>query len=121
VELCGHATLAASCVLLSLNPKFSTLLFQTLSGQLIAERSGEEITITLPINLLEASSSDEKILSTFCSASGVEKGDVVQVTPFRWGSGSIIFELKSDVDLVKLEFDTKALVGSVYVKSLLMG
>lgn len=60
-------------------------------------------------------------LSTFCSASGVEKGDVVQVTPFRWGSGSIIFELKSDVDLVKLEFDTKALVGSVYVKSLLMG
>lgn len=75
-----------------------------------AERSGERVTISLPIPPLEAPSTDEKAVQTFCDATGLEKGDVVQITPFRWSKGSTLVELDSKVDLKAMKVDIRALV-----------
>ncbi len=47
----------------------------------------------------------------FCGAVGVEEGVVKQVTPFKWGSGSLVFEIESEVDLKGLKVDFKKLVS----------
>ena len=114
MELCGHATLAASSVLFSLHPDISTLTLHTRwAGSLTAQRASSpaQITIALPINPLEAPAATPESLTTFCDASGLEQGDVIQVTPFRWGTGSIIFELQPSVDLAGLKVDVKRFVN----------
>ena len=113
MELCGHATLAASKTLLTLNPDLLTIQFQTRwKGQLTAEKSNDEVIITLPIPEIGLTVSNEKILATFCDAAGIEKGEVIGITHVKWGPGSYIIELASKVDLGGLKIAGKDLVSS---------
>lgn len=49
VPLCGHATLAAACIILTrLRPELEEVRFQTLSGPLAVRRDGEWLELDLP-------------------------------------------------------------------------
>ncbi|XP_063969390.1 phenazine biosynthesis-like domain-containing protein isoform X1 [Lytechinus pictus] len=51
VKLCGHATMAtATTIFRALGNEGSELRFNTLSGQLVAKRDGQLITLNLPVN-----------------------------------------------------------------------
>eukprot|EP00057_Strongylocentrotus_purpuratus_P022918 XP_011677392.1 PREDICTED: phenazine biosynthesis-like domain-containing protein [Strongylocentrotus purpuratus] len=51
VNLCGHATMATATVIFrALGNQGSELKFNTLSGQLVAKRDGQLITLDLPLN-----------------------------------------------------------------------
>jgi PhzF family phenazine biosynthesis protein len=53
VELCGHATLAAAHVLFNhLEFKGSELSFQSLSGKLYVRKSGENLTLNFPTDVI---------------------------------------------------------------------
>ena len=113
MELCGHATLAASKTLLLLHPEVDIFRFQTKSGQLTARRSGVDVIISLPIPALDPTDqkSSAKLISELQQAIGIAEADLVAASTLEWGDGSAIFELGSDVDLLGLKFDIKALVS----------
>jgi len=49
VDLCGHATLAASYVVLNhLQPDLNSVSFETISGELIVTREGERLSMDFP-------------------------------------------------------------------------
>ncbi|KAE8540096.1 hypothetical protein D1P53_004034 [Cryptococcus gattii VGV] len=111
VALCGHATLAASQAVFSINPAFETIEFTTrFSGVLTARQvEGKQVQITLPSlpqNVLETfggkCSKDDfrKVGSVF----GVEEEEIVAVSPFAFGTrSSVIVSLSPEVDLAKVE------------------
>ncbi len=54
VDLCGHATLASAAVLWHCGRAAAAITFATRSGELRAERSGDEIQLDFPATLPEA-------------------------------------------------------------------
>jgi len=49
VDLCGHATLAAGYVVLNhLQPELDSVSFETMSGQLIVSRNGDQLSMDFP-------------------------------------------------------------------------
>ena len=49
MDLCGHATLASAFVILNcLNYEFDTIIFETLSGELLVTKSNDQLEMNLP-------------------------------------------------------------------------
>lgn len=126
VALCGHATLAASQAVFSINPAFETIEFTTrFSGVLTARQvEGKQVQITLPSlpqNVLETfggkCSKDDlrKVGSVF----GVKEEEIVAVSPFAFGTrSSVIVSLSPEVDLAKVEASEADLVSQSCIGSL---
>ncbi|OXB38546.1 hypothetical protein J007_01689 [Cryptococcus neoformans] len=111
VALCGHATLAASQAVFSINPAFETIEFTTrFSGVLTAKKVEDkqvEITLpSLPKNVLEAfdGKSSKEDLTKVGSVFGVKEEEIVAVSPFVFGTrSSVIVSLSPQVDLSKIK------------------
>lgn len=111
VALCGHATLAASQAVFSINPDFETIEFTTrFSGVLTARKiESKQVEITLPSlpkNVLEAfdGKSSKEDLRKVSSVFGVKEEEIVAVSPFAFGTrSSVIVSLAPEVDLAKVE------------------
>ncbi|OXG52506.1 hypothetical protein J010_01663 [Cryptococcus neoformans] len=111
VALCGHATLAASQAVFSINPAFETIEFTTrFSGVLTAKKVEDkqvEITLpSLPKNVLEAfgGKSSKEDLTKVGSVFGVKEEEIVAVSPFAFGTrSSVIVSLSPQVDLAKIK------------------
>lgn len=119
VALCGHATLAASQAVFSINPAFETIEFTTrFSGVLTAKKVEDkqvEITLpSLPKNVLEAfgGKSSKEDLTKVGSVFGVKEEEIVAVSPFAFGTrSSVIVSLSPQVDLAKIKASEADLVG----------
>ncbi len=73
VRLCGHATLAAAKAMFhDVIPHEKIILFQSLSGDLLARRQGEEIQLDFPIDEPVAIEADNKIVKSLCQANAEE-------------------------------------------------
>jgi PhzF family phenazine biosynthesis protein len=63
VNLCGHATLASAAVLFNeYKLKSKQVKFDTLSGQLLAQKAGDKIQMNFPLTESEAIEPDDKML-----------------------------------------------------------
>lgn len=123
VALCGHATLAASQAVFSINPAFETIEFTTrFSGVLTAKKVEDkqvEITLpSLPKNVLEAfdGKSSKEDLTKVGSVFGVKEEEIVAVSPFVFGTrSSVIVSLSPQVDLSKIKASEADLVGQSFI------
>ncbi|WVW82069.1 hypothetical protein I302_104074 [Kwoniella bestiolae CBS 10118] len=120
VTLCGHATLASSKVLFSLNPALQLITFQTrFSGTLTARRVGqEEVEISLPtlsnevISKFGSTTSNDDETRALEGAFGLDRGGVVGVEEIDFsGNRCLIVQLSQGVDVEKIRVDIKALVA----------
>lgn len=69
VKLCGHATLAAAKALFhDVIPHEKLILFQSLSGDLLARRLGEDIQLDFPIDEPVKFDSDKRIVAALSQA-----------------------------------------------------
>ena len=127
VPICGHATLAASKVVLSRYPNISEIKFETkFWGELTAKKrqggnhteNSLEITISLstlsPEALSKLSETGAEQLSEFGSSIAktlqIKEDQVVAVGEYQFVEKSLIIELAPEVDLGALKIDPKAVV-----------
>jgi predicted PhzF superfamily epimerase YddE/YHI9 len=103
--------LAASKVLFSLYPSAGSITFQTRwAGDLEAANISEDVVeITLPISPIDPSAATPDKLA-LCKAIGVQESDVLGLEVVSPGTGSLVIELKDEIDLRSLQVDFKALV-----------
>ena len=111
VELCGHATLAAAFVLWTAGhaEPGSSISFDTASGQLIADRDGEWITLNFPA----------EPVTTTAIVPGLDRA--LGVTPLFVGRNrfDILAELPSATDVCTLEPDMTAL-GAIPTRGIIV-
>jgi predicted PhzF superfamily epimerase YddE/YHI9 len=124
VPLCGHATLAASRVLFSLDRSLQTIQFQTrFSGTLRAKRISDgqnstKIEIYLPTfsgDVLTASKDSAeralKLVRQHVGVFGLREDQVVGAVEYEFLGKSAIVQLSPEVDLEGLKYDPKDLVS----------
>lgn len=108
VDLCGHATLAASHVLFEHRGfKEKTILFKTRSGILTVERHGEEIVMNFPANVPEEADPPQLL---------VEALGIAPEKCYRGQDYMLVFETENqiramDPDFMKLrDIDTRGII-----------
>ncbi|WWC66585.1 uncharacterized protein I206_100488 [Kwoniella pini CBS 10737] len=121
VTLCGHATLASSRILFSLNPNLQIIKFKTrFSGQLLAKRIEDKVQITLPTldsktlsqeNVIKTDHQDEieKLENAFNLKNKEDKILGSFELEFS-GHRSLIIQLNENVDIATIKVDKNALV-----------
>jgi PhzF family phenazine biosynthesis protein len=73
VNLCGHATLAAAKVLFHESiPHEKLILFQSLSGDLLARRKNEEIQLDFPVDVPVTIEADSRMLKAISQSNAEE-------------------------------------------------
>jgi len=110
VKLCGHATLAAAKALFhEVIPHEKLILFQSLSGDLLARKQGEEIQLDFPIDVPVSIESDNRIVKALSQwnaeeilySAGTKNLIVV------YNEADTVLSLKPDYkELAKLKSDT---------------
>jgi len=109
VKLCGHATLAAAKALFSdVIPHEKLILFQSLSGDLLAKKIGEDIQLDFPVDEPVKIESDNRMLKALSQANA----DEVLYAPLTknlivvYNDTDTILSLKPDfTELAKLKSD----------------
>lgn len=103
IELCGHATLAsAHTIFAELGDVRERLVFSTLSGDLIVERSGEAYSMDFPEVALEPVEPGDQLALAVIAAAGVDGGDVYMGGGWCYlmvGSAAIVRGLSPDLAL----------------------
>lgn len=106
VPLCGHATLAASHVLLNETKQAESLIeYDSRSGKLSARREGKGIVLDFPLNPPTAVSCPGGVLA----ALGIEE---LRGAAFSEAAQMLLLEIRSEEDLLNLSPDMAALLGS---------
>jgi PhzF family phenazine biosynthesis protein len=113
VELCGHATLAASAVLFEREPTLTLLTFETrFAGELHARKVDFGIEISLPTlkqEYLDTMGEGDK--PAIQAATGLRADQIERVFKWPWGGGdSCIIQISRDVPLRDLQVDPKQMV-----------
>ncbi|XP_063969391.1 phenazine biosynthesis-like domain-containing protein isoform X2 [Lytechinus pictus] len=100
VKLCGHATMAtATTIFRALGNEGSELRFNTLSGQLVAKRDGQLITLNLPVNPC-----GPKVPENLDGLIQEVISDLpVQDIKYSPGSNKLLLRLKDDIRRASLE------------------
>lgn len=110
VNLCGHATLATAKVLFhEVIPHEKLILFQSLSGDLLARRQGEEIQLDFPIDepvKIEADNRIVKALSQW-NAEEILYSALARNLIVVYNEADTVISLKPDfIELDKLKSET---------------
>lgn len=112
VELCGHATLAASAVLFERETTM-TLVFETrFAGELRATKVDGGIEISLPTLKQEhLDTMEQGDIAAIQATTGLREDQIEKVFKWPWGGGdSCIIQISSDVPLRDLKVDPKQMV-----------
>ncbi|ULQ53133.1 PhzF family phenazine biosynthesis protein [Flavihumibacter fluvii] len=103
VKLCGHATLAASHVLFCHKAHHSdTIQYQSLSGELLVTRHGQDLTLDFPANPPQATKAPELLFT----ALGI-KGGLVFTTSFDY---MVLLENQQAVEALEPDFSLLATI-----------